>query len=112
MSTSRVNPWSVLKMSFLLAVGIGIAVVGLIAGGVDRLVGDRNLYRSKQRYRHRTSGSAATFNLLDYLGFGKVASTSIVIAVVDLLLISAIAILYNACSSLVGGLHPSLPDDE
>ena len=62
------------------------------------------------------SGSAATFNLLDYLGFGKVAPTSIVIAVVDLLLISAIAILiailYNACSSLVGGLHPSLSDDE
>lgn len=63
-----------------------------------------------------STSNAVKFNLMDYLGFGKVVSLSIVIAVIDVLLISAIstlvAILYNVSSSLVGGLHLTLTDDE
>ena len=52
---------------------------------------------------------------MDFLGFGRVVSLSIVIAVVDVILLTALAtlgaFLYNIVASLVGGLHLTLTDD-
>ena len=57
----------------------------------------------------------ATFDLMNYIGFGRVLSLSIVIGVIDVILLTAIstlgAFLYNVCSSLVGGLQLTLTDD-
>ena len=103
-------------MSFLLSVGVGIAAVALIAGLWVALSGMGVFTAVNTAINSVMSSSAAKFNLMDYLGFGKVASLSIVIAVIDVLLISAIstlvALLYNVSSSLVGGLHLTLTDDE
>ena len=116
LTASRVDPWSVLKMSFLLSVGVGIAGVALIAGLWVALSGMGVFTAVNTAIEGLLSSNAAKFNLMDYLGFGKVVSLSIVIAVIDVLLISAIstlvAILYNMSSSLVGGLHLKLTDDE
>ena len=52
---------------------------------------------------------------MSYIGLGRVLSLSIVIAVLDVVLITAIstmsAFLYNICSSLVGGVQLILTDD-
>ena len=52
---------------------------------------------------------------MDYLGFGRVLSLSIVIGVIDVILMTALAtlgaFLYNICSALVGGLQLTLTDD-
>jgi len=59
--------------------------------------------------------NGAKFDLMDYIGLGRVVSLSIVIAVIDVILMTAIstlgAFLYNVCSSLVGGLQITLTDD-
>ena len=51
----------------------------------------------------------------DFVGFGRVVSLSIVIAVLDVILMTALAtlgaFLYNMCSALVGGLQLTLTDD-
>ena len=116
LTASRIDPWSVLKMSFLLSVGVGIAGVALIAGLWVALSGMGVFTAVNAAIEGVLSSSAAKFNLMDYLGFGKVISLSIVIAIIDVLLFSAIstlvAILYNMSSSLVGGLHLTLTDDE
>ena len=116
LTTSQVDPWSVLKMSFLFSVGVGIAGVALIAGLWVALSGMGAFTAVNTAIEGVLSSGAAKFNLMDYLGFGKVVSLSIVIAVIDVLLISAIstlvAILYNMSSSLVGGLHLTMTDDE
>jgi hypothetical protein len=56
-----------------------------------------------------------TFDIMDYIGFGRVISLSIVIGVIDVILLTAIstlgAFLYNVCASLVGGLQLTLTDD-
>ena len=52
---------------------------------------------------------------MDYIGFGRVVSLSIVIGVIDVILMTAIAtvmaFLYNICSALVGGVQLTLTDD-
>lgn len=116
LSVSRVDPWSVMKLSFLLSVAVGIAgvvmisVLWMILSSMG-VFADMN--RTVEGVLNTTSG--ARFDLMDYIGLGRVVSLSIVIAVIDVILVTAIstlgAFLYNVCSSLVGGLQLTLTDD-
>ena len=115
LTVSRADPWSVMKMSFLISVAIGIAGVVMVAvlwmilsgmgvfSEVNRLVGTI------------ISDSENPFDIMDFLGFGRVLSLSIVIGVIDVILLTALstlgAFLYNICSALVGGLQLTLTDD-
>jgi len=116
LSVSRVDPWSVMKLSFLLSVSVGIAAVIMITVlwmilSSMGVFADMN--RTVEGVLNTTSG--ARFDLMDYIGLGRVVSLSIVIAVIDVILMTAIstlgAFLYNVCSSLVGGLQLTLTDD-
>ena len=115
LTVSRVDPWSAMKMSFLISVALGIAGVVMVAvlwmilsgmgvfSEVNRLVGTI------------ISDSENPFDIMDFLGFGRVLSLSIVIGVIDVILMTALstlgAFLYNICSALVGGLQLTLTDD-
>jgi hypothetical protein len=52
---------------------------------------------------------------MNYIGFGRVVSLSIVLGVIDIILMTALAtlaaFLYNICSALVGGVQLTLTDD-
>jgi hypothetical protein len=116
LSVSRVDPWSAMKLSFLLSVAVGIAGVVMIAVLWTILSGMgvfADINRTVEAVLNTTNG--AKFNLMDYIGLGRVVSLSIVIAVIDVILVTAIstlgAFLYNVCSSLVGGLQVTLTDD-
>lgn len=116
LSVSRADPWSAMKLSFLLSVACGIAgvvmvtVLWMILSSMG-VFADMN--RTVESVLNTTNG--AKFDLMDYIGLGRVVSLSIVIAVIDVILITAIstlgAFLYNVCSSLVGGLQITLTDD-
>ncbi|MGA8977542.1 MAG: DUF3566 domain-containing protein [Pedococcus sp.] len=115
LTVSRVDPWSAMKMSFLISVALGIAGVVMVAvlwmilsgmgvfSEVNRLVG--TIFNDAQN----------PFDIMDFLGFGRVLSLSIVIGVIDVILLTALstlgAFLYNICSALVGGLQLTLTDD-
>jgi hypothetical protein len=116
LSVSRVDPWSVMKLSFLLSVTMGIAgvvmitVLWMILSGMGVFA---DINRTVEDVLNNSNG--ATFDLMDYIGLGRVVSLSIVIGVIDVILMTAIAtlgaFLYNVCSSLVGGLQLTLTDD-
>jgi hypothetical protein len=110
---ARVDPWSVMKLSFLLSVAIGIALV--VASGVLWTVLDGMGVFSDVNGVMAELLNDPEFNIHNYVGFGKVVSLATVIAVVDVVLLTAIAtlgaFLYNIASSLVGGLHVTLSDD-
>ena len=115
LTVSRVDPWSAMKMSFLISVALGIAGVVMVAvlwmilsgmgvfSEINRLVG--TIFSDSQN----------PFDIMNYLGFGRVLSLSIVIGVIDVILLTALstlgAFLYNVCSSLVGGIQLTLTDD-
>jgi Transmembrane domain of unknown function (DUF3566) len=116
LSVSRVDPWSVMKLSFLLSVAVGIAGVVMIVALWTILSGMgvfADMNRTVETVLNSTNGTK--YNLMDYIGLGRVVSLSIVIAVIDVILVTALstlgAFLYNVCSSLVGGLQVTLTDD-
>lgn len=113
LNVARVDPWSVMKLAFLLSVGIGIAIV--VATGVLWSVLDGMGVFADVNSVVGQILADSSFDVNDYVGFRKVISLATVIAVVDVVLITAIAtlgaFLYNLASTLVGGLHVTLSDD-
>jgi hypothetical protein len=113
LTVSRVDPWSVMKLAFLLSVAFGIALV--VATGVLWTVLDgMGVFADVNRVVGEVMADQS-FDVNDFVGFSKVLSLSTVIAVVDVVLVTAIAtlgaFLYNLASTLVGGLHLTLSDD-
>lgn len=114
---ARVDPFSAMKVGFLLSVAAGIAMVVMTAV-LWGLMSAMGVFDSVNDLAGQVIGGASgeeTFDIMDFLGFGRVVSLSVVIAVVNVFLLTAIAtlvaFLYNIVAGLVGGLQLTLTDD-
>jgi hypothetical protein len=115
LTVSRVDPWSAMKMSFLLSVALGIAGVVMISVLWTILAGMGVFDQVNDLVGQIIQDGDQTFDIMDFLGFGRVVSLAIVVGVIDVILMTALAtlaaFLYNVSSSLVGGLQLTLTDD-
>lgn len=117
LTLQRVDPWSVMKISFLVSVALGVATVIMVAVLWTVLNGMNVFSTVNELIVEITTGetSASTFNLMDYIGFGRVVSLSVVIGVINVILLTALAtltaFLYNVCTALVGGAQLTLSDE-
>ncbi|WEV77433.1 DUF3566 domain-containing protein [Janibacter cremeus] len=113
---SRVDPFSVMKVGFLVSVAMGIAFVVMTAV-LWMLMGAMGVFDTVNELAGQIlgEGSGTEFDIMDFVGFGRVLSLSIIVAVIDVVLMTAIvtlgAFLYNIVASLVGGIHMTLTDD-
>ncbi|WP_417220129.1 DUF3566 domain-containing protein [Arthrobacter sp.] len=111
---SKVDPWSVLKMAFLLSVALGIVTVvaAVVLWTVLDLTG---IFDRVNDLLAEVIGSESGFNLKELISLGQVASFATIIAVVNVVLLTALsmlaAVLYNISSTLVGGIGVTLTDD-
>jgi len=117
LTVQRVDPWSVFKISFLVSVALGIAGVVMVAVLWTVLSG-MNVFGTLNEFIVQvTSGedNASSFDLMNYVGFGRVVALAVVVGVVNVVLLTALAtltaFLYNVCSALVGGAHLTLSDE-
>ncbi len=117
LTIQRIDPWSVFKISLLVAVGLGIATVITVAVLWTVLSG-MNVFNTINAFIVQvTSGEdgASQFDLMQYVGLGRVLSLTVVFAVANVLLLTALAtlsaFLYNVCAALVGGAHLTLSDE-
>ena len=113
LSLARLDPWSVLKLSFLLSVALGI--VGVVVSAVLwNVVNGMGVFTDINEVVSQVQGDSA-FDVYTYVGFERVLSASVVISVVNVAIITALATLfafvYNISSGLVGGLHVTLTDE-
>ena len=114
---ARVDPWSVMKLSFLLA--IGLAVVTLVAitilWSVLDSMGVFDSVGQTVESVTRSSDNAQGINILDYIAFNRVVTLTALLAGINVILMTALgtlgAFLYNLAASLVGGLHVTLTED-
>src|SRR6478735_8168295 len=115
LAVARVDPWSVMKMSFLLSVALGIAGV-ILTAVLWMILSTMNVFSDIEGVLQSLQTTTSDpFSIKDYVGFGRVVSLSIVIGVIDVILMTAIAtvmaFLYNISSALVGGVQLTLTDD-
>jgi hypothetical protein len=114
LTVAGLDPWSVLKLSFLLSVAIGIAMV-IASVVLWSVLNGMGVFDQINRVLLDITGTENKFNIYKYVGLGRVVSLSTVLGVVNVVLMTALstlgAFLYNLGSGLVGGLHVTLTDD-
>ena len=114
LTIARLDPWSVMKLGFLLSVAIGLMAV--IATTLFWLVIDHlQVFATLQDFINDAVGTGATVNIVQYFEFGRIVSLATLVAVVNVIIMTILAaimaILYNITAMLVGGVRVTLRDD-
>ena len=113
---TRVDPWSVMKTAFLLSVAFGIVTVVSVLI-VWSVLGSAGVWDSVNEAVKGVVGDSATnsFDIEDYVGMSRVLGFTALVAVIDVVLLTAIAtlsaFLYNMAAALLGGLEVTLVED-
>lgn len=112
---SKVDVWSVLKMAFLLSVALGVITV--VAGVLLWTIFDVSgvFTRINDLVSEVLPNQQQVFDVKNYVSVSQVTSFAVIIAVVNVVLLSALsmvgAFIYNLASGLVGGISVTLTDD-
>ena len=113
---THVDPWSVMKTSFLFSIALGIVVV-VAVGVVWSVLGAAGIWDSIDATVADVVGQTGeSFRIEDYLGMSRVMGFTMIIAAVDVVLVTVIgtlgAFLYNLAAALLGGIEVVLAEDE
>ncbi|MFJ9815930.1 DUF3566 domain-containing protein [Streptomyces sp. NPDC101151] len=114
---AKADPWSVMKVSFLLSIALGICTI--VASAVLWMVMDAmGVFSTVGGTISEATGSneANGFDLQAFLSLPHVLTFAAIIAVIDVVLATALATLgafiYNLSAGFVGGIELTLAEDE
>ncbi|MCW5249978.1 MULTISPECIES: DUF3566 domain-containing protein [unclassified Streptomyces] len=114
---AKADPWSVMKVSFLLSIALGICTI--VASAVLWMVMDAmGVFSSVGGTISEATGSNESngFDLQSFLSLPNVLMFTTIIAVIDVVLATALATLgafiYNLSAGFVGGVELTLAEDE
>ncbi|MDK9498956.1 DUF3566 domain-containing protein [Streptomyces katrae] len=114
---AKADPWSVMKVSFLLSIALGLCTV--VAAAVLWMVMDAmGIFSTVGGTISEATGSneGNGFDLQSFLSLPRVLIFTSVIAVIDVVLMTALATLgsfiYNLSAGFVGGVELTLAEDE
>lgn len=111
----RLDPWSVVKTVFTLSVALMIvAVVAMtVLWSVLSVAGVWDQVNST--VTAVLSDDSGSFDIKDYLGFGRLVGLTLVISAINVLISTAVAAiaahLYNLAAQLLGGITVTLAED-
>lgn len=113
MTISKIDPLSSMKLGFLLSFAFGLILV--IAMALIWFVLDGMYVWSSLNDFLLTLNSKDLLELAQYLQFGRWMSFAVIVAIIDIALLTALsaigAVIYNVCASLVGGVRLTVTDE-
>jgi Transmembrane domain of unknown function (DUF3566) len=113
---TRIDPWSVMKTAFLLSIALGVVTIVSVMM-VWFVLGTAGLWDSINSTVQSLLGGedAAGFDVQDYVGMSRVLGFTTLVAVVDVILLTALAtlaaFLYNMAAALLGGIEVTLAEE-
>ncbi|MDN5804538.1 MAG: DUF3566 domain-containing protein, partial [Microlunatus sp.] len=114
---SRLDPWSVMKTSFLFSIAAGIMLVVAVYV-VWTVMATSGLFDSINEIVGSvvsTPGDTTPFRVEEYINTQKVMGITALIACVDVVIFTALAtlgsFLYNLAATMLGGLEITLAED-
>ena len=115
---TRIDPWSVMKTSFLLSVAFGVVtfVAVFMVWSVLGAAGVWDSINSTVASVVEGDTNTSDFDVTNYLGMGRVLGFTLLVSIIDVVLLTAIAtltaFLYNMAAALLGGIEVTLAEDE
>ena len=112
----QVDAWSVMKTSFLLSIALGIVLVVAVAI-IMGVLGAAGVWDSINSIVKQAVGGdgGSQFDIEQYVGTSRIIGFTMIVAVIDVILITAIAtlgaFLYNLAAALLGGIEVTLAED-
>lgn len=113
---TRIDPWSVMKTAFLLSIAFAVVTVVSVAM-VWQVLGAAGVWDSINSTIQEGIGGedVAGFQIQDYVGTSRVLGFTMLVAAIDVILITAsatlTAFLYNMAAALLGGIEVTLAED-
>jgi hypothetical protein len=111
---TAIDPWSVMKMSFLTAIAAGIALVvavSVVWGVLNQL----GVFIAITDQIKTLFDPDSKTEILQYFAYSKIMSGTVLVAVFNVVLVTALgtvgALIYNVIAKLVGGVYVTLSDD-
>lgn len=110
----RLDAWSVMKVAFMLSVAMAIVIVSAVAG-TWYLLDYSGVIATMSRNVDEVIGSGTTtFDLEAVLAFDRVMGLAVVIAALEIVLVSILAgifaVLYNLTVGITGGVEVTFTD--
>ena len=114
LALERVDPWSVMKTAFLLSVAVGIMTIVaavVVWFSLDAL----HVFAKIKDQVQQLGGEKSLQAGVEYLKLSRAVSLATVVAVVNIILSTALAtigaMIYNVTTHLIGGIYLTLADD-
>lgn len=110
----RLDAWSVMKVAFMLAVALGVVIVSAVAA-LWWLLDYSGVIATLARNVDEVIGSGTTtFDLEAVLAFDRVMGITVVVAALEIALVSLLAglfaVLYNLTVGITGGIEATFTD--
>lgn len=115
LSLSWIDPWSVMKMAFLLSIALSVVVIVAVFV-IWSVLGAAGVWDAiNQAVKDVVGDSSAGWNVQDYLGLSRIMGFTMVVSVINIVLMTAVAtlsaFLYNMAAALLGGVEVELTEN-
>ncbi|AQP46173.1 hypothetical protein RPIT_13675 [Tessaracoccus flavus] len=112
---ARLDPWSVMKTTFLFAIAFGIMLVVATFVVWSVLAGSGAIQAANEFLNTLLGDQDTTFDIGGILSLNRILGFAAVVAAIDVVILTALAtlaaFLYNLAATVMGGLEVTLAED-